>query len=165
LLYLLAQNPARILIITGLLPKLGGFEREEAAFRETPVYHYHRNKQKWMDHTSTEEQSLKSLVTTFLADLAQANPSPQTCRAYATDLTQLCAFHQEPIQTITADVLRTFFERYSHLCPATRACKQAAVACFLTWAEQQELLELKPYLPLLRGGSSTLLFEHCIKRW
>src|SRR3989440_11005566 len=118
-----------------------------------------------MERMATEEQSLASLVTTFLADLAHANHSPQTCRAYATDLTQFCVFHQGLIQTITADVLRTFFEMHSHLRPATRARKQAAVARFLTWAAQQGLLELKPYLPLLRGGSSTLLFEHCIKRW
>ncbi|HEY6407019.1 MAG TPA: tyrosine-type recombinase/integrase [Ktedonobacteraceae bacterium] len=97
-----------------------------------------------MKHTSTEEQSLESLVATFLADLAHANHSPHTCRAYATDLTQLCAFHQGPIQTITADVLRTFFEMHSHLRPATRARKQAAVARLLTWAEQQDLLEANP---------------------
>src|SRR5205807_975673 len=97
-----------------------------------------------MGHTSNEEQSLESLVTIFLADLAHANHAPQTCRAYVADLTQLCAFHQGPIQTITADVLRAFFEIHAHLRPATRARKQAAVARFLTWAEQQELLDRNP---------------------
>src|SRR5260370_24466691 len=97
-----------------------------------------------MEHASTEEQSLESLVITFLADLAHANHSPHTCRAYATDLTQLCAFHQGPIQTISADVLRTFFEMHSHLRPATRARKQAAVSRFLTWAEQQDLPDSNP---------------------
>lgn len=87
---------------------------------------------------------MESLVTTFLAGLAHANHSPHTCRAYATDLAQLCAFHQGTIQTVTADILRTFFERHVHLRPATRARKQAAVARFLTWAEQQELLEANP---------------------
>src|SRR6266704_247654 len=95
-----------------------------------------------MEHTSTEEQSLESLVTIFLADLAHANHAPQTCRAYVADLTQLCAFHQGPIQTITADVLRAFIERPAHLRPATRTRKQAVVARFLTWAEQQNLLEM-----------------------
>lgn len=33
---------------------------------------------------------------------------------------------------------------HAHLRPATRARKQAAVARFLTWAEQQELLEANP---------------------
>jgi integrase/recombinase XerD len=96
-----------------------------------------------MEYT-TEEQSLKSLVATFLADLARANHSPQTCRAYATDLTQLCALHRGRVEMITADVLRTFFERHAHLRPATRARKQAAVARFLTWAEQQDLLTANP---------------------
>jgi len=138
------QIPARIIIISGLSPKWDDLEREESAFQETPVYHYHRNKQNKMGHTSTEEQSLKSLVTTFLADLAHANHSPHTCRAYATDLIQLCAFHQGSIQTVTADVLRAFFEIHVQLRPATRARKQAAVARFLTWAEQQELLDRNP---------------------
>ncbi len=97
-----------------------------------------------MEHLATKEQSLKSLVTIFLADLAHANHSPHTCRAYATDLAQLCAFHQGPIQTITAEVLRKFFEMHAHLRPATRARKQAAVARLLTWAEQQELLDSNP---------------------
>jgi site-specific recombinase XerD len=97
-----------------------------------------------MEHMATEEQSLEALVTSFLADLARANHSPQTRRAYATDLAQLCAFHQGPIQTITAEVLRTFFGRHTHLRPATRARKQAAVARFLIWAEQQDLLDNNP---------------------
>jgi site-specific recombinase XerD len=97
-----------------------------------------------MEYMATEEQSLESLVTIFLADLARANHSPQTRRAYATDLAQLCAFHQGPIQTITAEVLRTFFGGHAHLRPATKARKQAAVARFLIWAEQRELLDNNP---------------------
>src|SRR6266849_3339858 len=97
-----------------------------------------------MESMATEEQSLEIQVSTFLADLALANHSPQTRRAYASDLAQLCAFHQGPMQTITEDVLRTFFEMHAHLRPATRARKQAAVARFLIWAEQQELLDNNP---------------------
>src|SRR5712691_5643869 len=138
------QIPARIIIISGLLLKPGGFEREELAFREMPLYRYHRNKYKQMEHASNEDQALESLVAIFLADLAHANHSPQTCRAYATDLAQLCVFYRGPVQTITAEVLRTFFGRHAHLRPATRARKQAAVARFLTWAEQQELLDSNP---------------------
>ena len=95
---------------------------------------------------ATEEQSLESLVTTFLADLARANHAPQTRRAYASDLAQLCAFHQGSVQEITAEVVRTFFGKHAHLRPATRARKQAAVARFLTWAEQHDLLEANPSL-------------------
>ena len=97
-----------------------------------------------MEHTSTEEQSLEALVALFLTDLAHANHSPRTCRAYATDLAQLCVFHQGSVQTITAEVLRNLFEMHAHLRPATRARKQAAVARFLTWAERQELLDTNP---------------------
>ena len=97
-----------------------------------------------MESMATEEHSLEIQVATFLADLAHSNHSPQTRRAYASDLAQLCAFHQGPIQTITAGVLRKFFEMHTHLRPATRARKQAAVARFLTWAEQQELLTANP---------------------
>jgi site-specific recombinase XerD len=140
----LPQIPARILIITGIAPKPDELEREESTFPETPIYRYHRNQHKQMEYTLTEEQSLESLVALFLADLAHANHSPHTCRAYATDLAQLCAFHQGPMQTITAEVLRTFFGIHARLRPASRARRQAAVARFLTWAEQQELLEANP---------------------
>src|SRR5712692_2026108 len=133
-----------MIIISGISPKSDDLERENLAFQETRLYRYHRNTQKWMERMATGEQSLEILVPTFLADLAHANHSPQTCRAYATDLAQLCAFHQEPVQTITAEVLRNFFAMHVHLRPATRARKQAAVARFLTWAEQQDLLDSNP---------------------
>jgi integrase/recombinase XerD len=97
-----------------------------------------------MEHMATEEQSLEVQVPIFLADLAYANHAPQTLRAYATDLAQLCAFHQGPLQTVTVEVLRNFFEMHVHLRPTTRARKQAAVGRFLTWAEQQDLLESNP---------------------
>ncbi len=97
-----------------------------------------------MEHVATEEQSLESLVAVFLADLAHTNHSSQTLRAYAADLAQLCAFHQRTVKTITAEVLRTFFGKHTHLRPATRARKQAAVARFLTWAEQHDLLDNNP---------------------
>ena len=97
-----------------------------------------------MEHMVTEEQSLESLVTVFLTDLAHTNHSPHTCRAYATDLAQFWAFHQGPVQIVTAEELRKFFGMHAHLRPATRARKQAAVAHFLTWAEQHDLLDTNP---------------------
>src|SRR5579859_4967414 len=120
-----------MIIISGIWSKPVDVEREEGAIQETRLYRYHRNREKRMDSKATEEHFLKVQVATFLADLAQANQSPQTRRAYASDLAQLCAFHQGPVQTITAEVLRKFFERHVHLRPATRARKQAAVARFL----------------------------------
>ena len=110
-----------MIIITGIAPKSDELEREKWAFQETHLYRYHRNKENRMEHMVTEEQQLESLVTVFLADLAHANHSPHTRRAYATDLAQLGAFHQGSIQTITAEVLRTFFGGHAHLSPATRA--------------------------------------------
>jgi hypothetical protein len=89
LVYLLAKNPARIIIITGTAPKTDDLENENSASQELRKYYYHRNKQKRMN-----EQSLVSLAALILADLAHANHSPQTRRAYATDLAQLCAFFQ-----------------------------------------------------------------------
>jgi site-specific recombinase XerD len=48
------------------------------------------------------------------------------------------------VQTIAVEVLRTFFGTHAYLQPATRARKQAAVARFLTWTEQQDLLDSNP---------------------
>ncbi len=92
----------------------------------------------------TEEQSMESLIAAFLVDLAHSNHSLHTLRAYAADLAQLRAFHHGSVQTITAEVLQAFFGRYVSLRPATRARKQAAVARFLSWAEQLDLLEANP---------------------
>jgi integrase/recombinase XerD len=88
-----------------------------------------------------KEQLLEPPVTIFLADLAHTNHSSQTFHTYATDLAQLCAFHQGPIETVTTEVPLTFFRKHTHLQPTTRARKQAAVAHFLAWAEQHDLLD------------------------
>ena len=103
-----------------------------------------------MEHTMIKEQPLDELVTAFLTDLAHANRSLRTRYAYATDLAQLCAFYQGPMQAITAGVLRTFFSTHLHLSPATRARKQAAVARLFTWAHQHELLDTNPILKIER---------------
>ena len=62
-----------------------------------------------MEHRTMSEQPLNELVASFLTDLAHANRSLHTRHAYATDLAQLCVFHQGPVQAITAEVLRNFF--------------------------------------------------------
>jgi integrase/recombinase XerD len=103
-----------------------------------------------MEQTMTREQSLNELITEFLADLAHTNRSPHTQHAYAADLTQLRAYYQGPIQAITTEVLRNFFGTHLHLSPATRARKQAAVARFLTWAHQHEVLDTNPMLKIER---------------
>ncbi len=103
-----------------------------------------------MEQTMLKEQPLDELVAAFLTDLAHANRSPHTRHAYATDLAQLCAFYPGPVQAITVEVLRNFFGMHLHLSPATRARKQAAVARFLTWAHQHELLDSNPMLKIER---------------
>ncbi len=103
-----------------------------------------------MEHMTMSEQPLDELVAAFLTDLAHANRSLHTRHACATDLAQLCAFYQGPVQAITAEVLRNFFGMHLHLSPATRARKQAAVARFLTWAHQHELLDTNPMLKIER---------------
>ena len=62
-----------------------------------------------------EEQSLESLVALFLAALAHANHSPQTRRAYATDLAKFCVFYQESVQTITTEMLACRTRHSQHL--------------------------------------------------
>lgn len=103
-----------------------------------------------MEQTMIKEQSLDELVVAFLTDLAHANRSLHTRHAYGTDLAQLCAFHQGPLQAVTAEVLHNFFNKHLHLSPATRARKQAAVASFLAWAHQHELLDTNPMLKIER---------------
>ena len=103
-----------------------------------------------MEESSITGQSLEELITAFLTHLAHTNRSPYTRHAYATDLAQLWAFYQGPVQGITAEVLRSFFNTQMCLGPATRARQQSAVACFLTWAYQHELLDNNPMLKIER---------------
>jgi integrase/recombinase XerD len=88
--------------------------------------------------------SLSPLVTDFLAELAHANRSPHTCRAYATDLAQFLAFYRGPVGDITADVIRSFGVTLERLRPASRARKQAALASFLDWSQRQGLVASDP---------------------
>jgi integrase/recombinase XerD len=81
--------------------------------------------------------SLSPLVADFLADLAHANRSRHTYRAYATDLGQFAAFYRGPVGGITAEVIRRFEATLKRLRPASRARKQAALASFLDWAHRQ----------------------------
>lgn len=103
-----------------------------------------------MENTALSDQQLEELVPAFLADLEHANRSRHTRHAYATDLAQLCAFYQGTVHALTGEVLRSFFYTHLHLSPATRARKQAAVARFLSWAQQHELFDANPMLKIER---------------
>lgn len=94
------------------------------------------------------ESTLVTWIEDFLADLENANRSPHTCRAYASDLHCLAAFHTGPAQAITADTLRRFLKTYADLKPATRARKQAALNSFFTWAYRHDLVPANPMAKL-----------------
>lgn len=96
------------------------------------------------------KMSLQVLVAEFLTDLKNANRSPGTCRAYATDLGQFVAFHHGSIDEVTSEVLRAFGSQHAHLTPASRARKQAALSSFFTWACRQDWLVTNPMLKLER---------------
>lgn len=89
-------------------------------------------------------KSATALVEDFLADLAQANRSVHTSRAYAIDLGQFCSHSRGTINDITADTLREFFSTLSHLSPAGRARKQAALGSFLRWAYRHDHIDANP---------------------
>jgi site-specific recombinase XerD len=87
---------------------------------------------------------LNSWIENFLTDLKNANRSPHTCRAYATDLRRLAAFYDGSPAAITPAILRDFLETFSDLKPASRARKQAALNSFFTWAYRQDLISANP---------------------
>jgi integrase/recombinase XerD len=94
--------------------------------------------------------SLSPLVTDFLTELAHANRSRHTCRAYATDLARFSAFYRGLVGGITADVIRGFGATIERLGPASRARKQAALASFLDWARRQGHLTSDPMASIAR---------------
>ena len=75
-------------------------------------------------------------------------------RAYAADLARFSAFHQGPVEGITADVIRSFEATFAQLRPDSRARKQAALASFLEWARRQGHVASDPM-----ANFSTTLFN------
>lgn len=86
----------------------------------------------------------------FLRDLQNANRSPQTIRAYRSDLNALITHCSNDFSHLDASHLRSFFAQHDHLKPATRARKQTSVASFLQWAYQQNLIADNPMLKIDR---------------
>ena len=97
-----------------------------------------------IEPAETPDWPLRAAIDEFLADLTQGNRSAQTRRAYAADLARFASFYEGPTRGITADVLRAFFGTLTHLSPATRARKQAALASFLRWSYRHELIDATP---------------------
>ena len=86
----------------------------------------------------------------FLQDLKNANKSPQTVRVYRSDLTAFIAHCPDDFANIKTEHLRIFFAKHDHLKPATRARKQTAVASFLKWGYQHDLIDTNPMLKIDR---------------
>ncbi|MDP9379889.1 MAG: tyrosine-type recombinase/integrase [Chloroflexota bacterium] len=83
-------------------------------------------------------------VHAFLVDLEHSNRSPHTRRAYASDLASFNRYYTGPLGGITPEVLRGYFSTLAGLSPSTRARKQAALASFLGWAFEQDLIDSNP---------------------
>lgn len=88
--------------------------------------------------------TIGDLLPAFLLELEHSNRSAHTQRAYRTDLKALADFYSGPISDLNTEILRQFFAQHLGLEPATRARKQAAVASFLKWAYQRELIPANP---------------------
>jgi hypothetical protein len=110
------------------------------------IHRYHRNHAAGVLTVPESNDSglLFPLVAAFLADLAHANRSWHTRRAYATDLAQLSAVYRGPVGGITAEVIRGFGATLERLGPASRAPKQSALASFLDWARRQRHVASDP---------------------
>ena len=105
--------------------------------------------------STTKQPLLADAITDFLADLAHANRSVHTRRAYAGDLQRFSTFYTGSISGITTDILRDFLDTFAHLSPASMARIQATLASFLTWAYRQELIAANPMSKIERVHLST----------
>jgi integrase/recombinase XerD len=95
-----------------------------------------------------QANTLENWIEQFLTDLQNANRSPHTCRAYATDLHRLAAFYDGEPAAISVNTLRNFLQSFAHLKPASRARKQAALNSFFTWAYRHDLVPANPMIKI-----------------
>ena len=68
--------------------------------------------------------SPQTALERFLQDLQNANKSPQTIRAYRSDLSAFITHCPQDFAAINAAHLRAYFSEHSELKPATRARKR-----------------------------------------
>lgn len=92
----------------------------------------------------------QTALDSFLRDLKNANKSPQTIRAYRSDLRTFIAHCPDDLADIKTDHLRLFFAEHEHLQLATRSRKQTSVVSFLKWGYQQDLIKTNPMLKMDR---------------
>jgi Phage integrase, N-terminal SAM-like domain len=113
--------------------------------RRRTIHRYHRNHGEAVLAMPEQNQTglLSPLVTEFLAELAQANRSRHTCRAYATDLAQFAAFYRGPVGGITVEVLRSFGATLESLRPTSRATRSDILAAtFLGFVQFASIVTL-----------------------
>jgi site-specific recombinase XerD len=82
-------------------------------------------------------------VQEFLAELAHADRSRHTMRAYASDLAPLAGL-ADALEQITPADLRQLAAEQSHLSPATRARRQAALSSFFRWLVREGRIPSNP---------------------
>ena len=123
--------------------------------------------------------SSQTALQDFLSDLQNANRSPQTLRAYRSDLQAFLSDCPDEITQINISHLRRFFAHHDLLKPATRARKQSAVARFFQWASRYQLIlsnpmllierivvDTSPSLPPHRGSIEAIfkrIPDHCLR--
>ena len=88
--------------------------------------------------------TLQIAIDDFLRDLQNANKSPQTIRAYRSDLQALARHYPGELSQLDSAQLRHFFDLDQDQRPATRARRQSAIASFLQWAYRHDFIPTNP---------------------
>jgi len=89
-------------------------------------------------------KQLADIVEEYLRDLGRRGKSPNTIRAYRSDLTAFTRYYTGEPAAITADALRAFLAGLEGMAPATRARREASLAAFLGWAYRAEIIPADP---------------------
>jgi integrase/recombinase XerD len=144
--HLTDRHPDRNGILSGIFLPMDGLTRGVASGQEPRTGRYHRNQRRLAISAAppTAERGLEGLISDFLTDLANANRSATTQRAYGADLAAFARFYGGPATGVTTEVLRGFLSTRAHLAPATRARTQAALSSFLGWAYRHDLIDANP---------------------
>jgi len=86
----------------------------------------------------------------FLTDLKNTKKSPQTIRAYRSDLNSFILFFPNDLTQLDVSHVRLFFAQHQQLKPASAARKQSSVASFIQWLYRHELITDNPMLKIDR---------------
>lgn len=97
-----------------------------------------------MKQASPEPTVLDQWIDEFLSDLANANRSEHTYRAYKTDLLAFLGFNADVESAFKVESIASFFKKYAQLSAASRARKQATLASFCRWAYRHQRIAQNP---------------------